>query len=91
MQETRVRSLSREDPLEKGDSPLQYSCLGNLMDGGAWWATVRGIAKELEHDLVTKNSNNSLQANIDLINLTSKFILKCQNDHSTSTVHALAR
>ena len=34
MQETWVRSLGREDPLEK--EPLQYSCLENPMDGGAW-------------------------------------------------------
>ena len=33
MQETRVRSLGREDPLEK---EIQYSCLENLMDGEAW-------------------------------------------------------
>ena len=26
-------------------NPLQYSCLGNLMDRGAWWATVHGDAK----------------------------------------------
>ena len=26
-------------------NPLQYSCLGNLMDRGAWWATVHGAAK----------------------------------------------
>ena len=26
-------------------NPLQYSCLGNLMDKGAWWATVHGVAK----------------------------------------------
>ena len=26
-------------------SPLQYSCLGNLMDRGAWWATVHVVAK----------------------------------------------
>ena len=26
-------------------NPLQYSCLENRMDGGAWWATVNGIAK----------------------------------------------
>ena len=26
-------------------SPLQYSCLENPMDRGAWWATVHGIAK----------------------------------------------
>ena len=24
-------------------SPLQYSCLENLMDRGAWWATVHGV------------------------------------------------
>ena len=26
-------------------NPLQYSCLENLMDRGAWWATVHGFAK----------------------------------------------
>ena len=26
--------------------PLQYSCLGNPMDRGAWWAAVRGVTKE---------------------------------------------
>ena len=31
---------------EGGDgNPLQYSCLGNLRDKGAWWATVHKIAK----------------------------------------------
>ena len=27
--------------------PLQYSCLENPMDGGAWWAVVHGVAKSL--------------------------------------------
>jgi len=45
-QETRVRSLGPEDPLGGGHSnPLQYSCLENPMDRGAWWATVHGVAK----------------------------------------------
>ena len=26
-------------------NPLQYSCLENPMDGGAWWATVYGVTK----------------------------------------------
>ena len=26
-------------------NPLQYSCLGNPTDRGAWWATVHGVAK----------------------------------------------
>ena len=32
--------------LREGDgTPLQYSCLENPMDGGAWWAAVHGVAK----------------------------------------------
>ena len=27
------------------DTPFQYSCLGNPMDRGAWWATVHGVTK----------------------------------------------
>ena len=30
---------------EGNDNPLQYSCLENSMDRGAWWATVHGVAK----------------------------------------------
>ena len=46
MQETRVQSLGQEDLLEKEMATLlQYSCLENPMDGGAWWATVHGVAK----------------------------------------------
>ena len=34
------------DPLEEGTgNPLQYSCLGNPRDRGAWHATVRGVSK----------------------------------------------
>ena len=32
-------------PGEGNGSSLQYSCLENSMDGGAWWATVHGVAK----------------------------------------------
>ena len=30
---------------EGNGTPLQYSCLENHMDEGAWWATVHGVAK----------------------------------------------
>ena len=30
---------------EGNGTPLQYSCLENPTDGGAWWATVRGVNK----------------------------------------------
>ena len=32
-------------PGEGHDNPLQYSCLGNPMDRGAWWATVHRMSK----------------------------------------------
>ena len=32
-------------PGEGNDNPLQYSCLENSMDGGAWQATVHGVTK----------------------------------------------
>ena len=42
-----VLILSFLDGLDREGSgtPLQYSCLENPMDGGAWWATVHGVAE----------------------------------------------
>ena len=39
-----------DDPLEKemATHSSQYSCLGNPIDSGTWWATVHGVAKELD-------------------------------------------
>ena len=35
-------------PGERNGISLRYSCLGNPMDRGTWWATVHGLAKELD-------------------------------------------
>ena len=35
-------------PGEGNGNPLQFSCLENSMDRGAWWAIVHGVAKELD-------------------------------------------
>ena len=35
---------------------LQYSCLENLMDRGAWWATVHGVAKEWDTTEATEHA-----------------------------------
>ena len=42
-----ISGLGRS-PREGNGSPLQYSCLGNPMDRGAWWPTVHGVSKELD-------------------------------------------
>ena len=36
---------SGRTPKEENGNPLQYSCLGNLMDRVVWWATVHEVAK----------------------------------------------
>ena len=36
---------SGRSPGGGNDNPLQYSCLGNPMDRGAWWATVHRVTK----------------------------------------------
>ena len=47
-----VPGLGRS-PGEGNGNPLQYYCLGNLMDRGAWWAIIHGIIR-VGHNFVTK-------------------------------------
>ena len=44
-------------PGEGNDNPLKFSCLENSMDRRAWWATVHGVAKELD---TTEQLNNNV-------------------------------
>ena len=48
---------SRISPGEGTGNLLQYSCLGDPMDRGVWWATVHGVSG-VGHDLVTKKNND---------------------------------
>ena len=45
--------VSGRFPGEGNGNPLQYSCLENPMDRGAWWATIHGVIR-VGHDLATK-------------------------------------
>ena len=54
MEETWVWSLGQEDPLEK-EMAMHASILAwEIMERVAWQATIPGVAKELGHDLATK-------------------------------------
>ena len=44
---------SGRSPGEGNGNPLLYSCLGNPMNRGAWWAIVHGVAR-VEHNSSTK-------------------------------------
>ena len=43
-------------------NPLRYSCLGNLMDSGAWWATVQGVQR-VRYNLATKQQQQINRGN----------------------------
>ena len=46
VQETQLRSLGQEDPLEKGMATYSSILAWRIpMDRGTWWATVPGVAK----------------------------------------------
>ena len=68
--ETLVWSLGQEDPLEEGN-PLQYSCLENPMDRGAWWVTVHRGHKESDTTEATEHAVNRLsQTTWDVLSCT---------------------
>ena len=49
---------SRRSPGVGNSNPLQYSCLENLMDRGAWQATVHGSQRDVHH-LVTEQQQKT--------------------------------
>ena len=68
MQEKWARSLGREDPLEKEMNPLQYSCLENPMDTGAWQATVLGVVRvRVGNDFASEHTHVSFRVLEELL------------------------
>ena len=53
VRDTGLIPRSGRSPGEEHGNPLQYSCLENPMDRGAWWATDYGVVKESEMTEVT--------------------------------------
>ena len=74
MRETHSIPGLERSPGEGNGNPLQYSCLENSMDGGAWWATVHGVAK-----------NWTRLSNFTSLHLTSAFfIVQCSHPYMTT-------
>ena len=46
---------------EGNGTALQYSCLENPMDGGAWWAAVHGVAERMQLSYFTFSFNSLIR------------------------------
>ena len=55
-------SGSGRSPGRENGYPLQYSCLGNPKDRGAWWDTVHGGHKRVGYNLETKQKLSNYTA-----------------------------
>ena len=62
---------SGRSPGEGNGNPLQYSCLENPMDRGAWWAIVHGVTKSRTR----------------LSNFTFTFIVSAQDKHENKELN----
>ena len=51
-------------PGKRNGNPLQYSCLGNHMDRGAWQATNYGVAKESDTTCQLNNNNDRMEGSV---------------------------
>ena len=59
-------------------NPLQYSCLENSMDGGAWWATVHRVTKSWTQlsDFTSLHSYKYLSTTCDTVNILTPYTKK---------------
>ena len=68
---------SGTSPGEGNGNPLQYSCLENPMDRGAWYATVHGVAKSqtrLSDFTFTFHSNHYYSLSLSCLGLVCSFL-----------------
>ena len=78
---------------EGNSNPLQYSCLENPMDGGAWWATLHRVAKswtQLSDFTFTFNEHTGLIFRMDWLDILAvQQTLKSLLQHHSSKTSIL--
>ena len=62
----------RKIPWKKKCNPLQYSCLENPMDRGAWWATVHGVTR-VGYDLASKSPSYIVTCHLQIVTVLDAF------------------
>ena len=57
---------SGRSPGEENGNPLEYPCLENAMDRGAWWVTAQGVAKS-QTQLRDQKATTSIISNVNKV------------------------
>ena len=75
------------------DNPLQYSCLENSIDKGAWWATVHGVAKsqkwlKQQHASTNETRNVCGRSEYDATSFTSAKVNHISEQHPNPRCHS---
>ena len=68
---------SRSSPGEGNGNPFQYSCLGNPMNWGVWWATVYGVAKELNTSYWLNKHKTNKKRTVHITAPQNSMIIDC--------------
>ena len=86
-----ISGLGRS-PGEGNGNPLQYSSLENSMDGGAWWATVHGVAKSQTRlsNFTFTHAQDKKEFWLVLIWNTAYYVLHCISLSPKSHIEVLA-
>ena len=83
---------SGRTPGEGNGSPLQYSCLENPMDRGAWWGTVHGVAKESNTTVTEHRAHIRRYTNVQTLSPApvSRFqtIIPKRTKHTHKAIHS---
>ena len=77
-------------PGEGNGNPLQYSCLENPMDRGAWWATVHEVTR-VGHNLATKPPNSWCVFIPNFLLLQVKFVGLTGRERGAKIIHILCK
>ena len=72
-------------PGEGNCNSFQYSCLGNLMDGGAWWAIDHGVGKESDRTQRLDNNGSCFTKGVSV--LSPKFPVSWEGRDTTVCEH----
>ena len=86
-----ITGLGRRSPREGNGNPLQYSCLGNPLDRGAWWATVHRAAKSQTR--LRDGACTHMKRNKGLIRVTTwanlETFMSNESSHKKTTYHMI--